>query len=223
MMPNLCNKLNFSKSDEWRDWAISPDCEASLPKEKVRYYFILKYSDIQKLLIIQHLRPDRLLTTSMFFFTTVTSVCCRLLGIESIVPPTLSLKSLIESETTANEPIIFITTPGADPSQDLREFGSKQVGSDKYHEVSMGQGQGDHALYLVRDAAKSGHWVCLQNVHLAVAWLQSFQKEFTTLKFHPDFRLWVTTETHAKFPAILLENSLKITVEAPPGTNSLNI
>ena len=34
---------------------------------------------------------------------------------------------------------------------------------------------------------------------------------------HPAFRLWLTTEPHAHFPAILLQQSLKITFEAPPG------
>jgi dynein heavy chain 2 len=35
---------------------------------------------------------------------------------------------------------------------------------------------------------------------------------------HPEFRLFLTAEPHAKFPPSLLESSLKITFEAPPGT-----
>ena len=31
------------------------------------------------------------------------------------------------------------------------------------------------------------------------------------------FRLWLTSEPHAKFPSILLQSSLKITYETPPG------
>ena len=34
---------------------------------------------------------------------------------------------------------------------------------------------------------------------------------------HPDFRLWLTTEQHSHFPTIILQQSLKITFEAPPG------
>ena len=34
---------------------------------------------------------------------------------------------------------------------------------------------------------------------------------------HPDFRLWLTTEQHANFPTIILQQSLKTTFEAPPG------
>lgn len=37
------------------------------------------------------------------------------------------------------------------------------------------------------------------------------------LKPHKDFRLWLTSESHPKFPTILLQSSIKITYEAPPG------
>jgi dynein heavy chain 2 len=34
---------------------------------------------------------------------------------------------------------------------------------------------------------------------------------------HDRFRLWLTTEAHDHFPTILLQQSVKITYEAPPG------
>ena len=34
---------------------------------------------------------------------------------------------------------------------------------------------------------------------------------------HADFRLWLTTEPHPLFPPILLQSSIKITFESPPG------
>ena len=37
--------------------------------------------------------------------------------------------------------------------------------------VSLGQGQGPVADTLVAQAARTGQWVCLQNCHLAIAWL----------------------------------------------------
>ena len=37
------------------------------------------------------------------------------------------------------------------------------------------------------------------------------------LKPHKDFRLFLTTEAHHKFPAILLETCFKISYESPPG------
>lgn len=34
------------------------------------------------------------------------------------------------------------------------------------------------------------------------------------------FRLWLTSEPHGKFPSILLQSSLKITYETPPGVRN---
>lgn len=52
---------------------------------------------------------------------------------------------------------------------------------------------------------------------LCVGWLPSLEKELNSLEPHEGFRLWLTTETHPKFPPILLQSSLKVTYEAPPG------
>lgn len=85
----------------------------------------------------------------------------------------------------------------------------------------MGQGQAELALATLREGAKTGLWVTLKNLHLATSWLPVLEKELLTLAqsggVHDNFRLWLTTEPHQKFSPILLQGSLKITYEAPPG------
>jgi len=81
----------------------------------------------------------------------------------------------------------------------------------------MGGGQNEDALRLIQEAAKNGDWVCLKNLHLVISWVPLLEKEIKSLEPHKDFRCWLTTEPHAKFPPILLETALKITYEAPPG------
>ncbi|CAG2057090.1 unnamed protein product [Timema podura] len=81
----------------------------------------------------------------------------------------------------------------------------------------MGQSQADAALELITSAAHSGEWVCLKNIHLMTAWLPSLEKELRALDLHDDFRLWLTTEAHPRFPGILAESCLKVTYEAPQG------
>ena len=81
----------------------------------------------------------------------------------------------------------------------------------------MGGGQQERALKLLHKCAESGSWLCLQNLHLVVAWLPTLEKELSSLKAHESFRLWLTSEPHNEFPTILICQSLKITVEAPPG------
>jgi dynein heavy chain 2 len=83
----------------------------------------------------------------------------------------------------------------------------------------MGGGQQATALDMLDKAARQGDWLCLKNLHLVVAWLPTLEKAVAALagSMHPDFRLWLTTEPHPLFPPILLQSSLKITFESPPG------
>uniref|UniRef100_A0A672FQT3 Dynein cytoplasmic 2 heavy chain 1 n=1 Tax=Salarias fasciatus TaxID=181472 RepID=A0A672FQT3_SALFA len=81
----------------------------------------------------------------------------------------------------------------------------------------MGQGQADVALATLRECSRNGDWLCLKNLHLVTAWLPLLEKELNVLRPKAGFRLWLTAEVHSRFPAILLQSSLKITYEAPPG------
>jgi len=62
--------------------------------------------------------------------------------------------------------------------------------------------------------------VVLKNLHLVTPWLSVLEKEFKMLKPDKNFRLWLTSEPHMKFPSILLQSSLKITYETPPGVRN---
>lgn len=81
----------------------------------------------------------------------------------------------------------------------------------------MGQGQMQIALDLLKKCSVQGTWLCLKNLHLVTPWLTTLEKELNSLKPHNDFRLWLTSEVHPRFPIILLQSSIKITYEAPPG------
>lgn len=72
----------------------------------------------------------------------------------------------------------------------------------------------------MKEAAAKGDWVCLKNLHLVTPWLSILEKEFKMLTPNKNFRLWLTSEPHVKFPSILLQSSLKITYETPPGVKS---
>jgi dynein heavy chain 2 len=43
-------------------------------------------------------------------------------------------------ESTPSEPILFIISPGSDPSAELQEFAEQIVGRAGYHEIAMGGG-----------------------------------------------------------------------------------
>jgi len=141
-------------------------------------------------------------------------------GGETVQAKQFVLKNLYEKETTCTDPILFIISPGSDPSAELQQFAENVIGRQGYHELAMGGGQNEIAIETLKQAAQKGEWVCLKNLHLVTPWLSVLEKEFRMLKPDPKFRLWLTSEPHLKFPSILLQSSLKITYETPPGVRN---
>lgn len=56
---------------------------------------------------------------------------------------------------------------------------------DRFHVLSLGQGQGDKAESVIFAAATRGDWVLLQNCHLATGWLPTLSRIITTLGEKP--------------------------------------
>ncbi|KAK3100036.1 hypothetical protein FSP39_013759 [Pinctada imbricata] len=204
-LPKLYNLLSFDDNSLWSNFSRSSECEKEFPSSIEK-----RMSLFQQLLVVQAIRPDRLQSAMGLF-------CCKALSMKELAPPSVNLKKLYETETLPNEPILIVISPGADPSQELQELAAETIGGDKYHQVAMGQGQADIAMQLLRECSQNGEWLCLKNLHLVTAWLPQLEKEMNSLKPHEDFRLWLTAEVHPKFPTILLQSSLKMTYEAPPG------
>ena len=67
--------------------------------------------------------------------------------------------------------------------------------------------------YTVADDTRKSTYILFNLIILLLV----LNQELNALKPHKDFRLWLTSEVHPKFPTILLQSSIKITYEAPPG------
>jgi dynein heavy chain len=81
---------------------------------------------------------------------------------------------------------------------------------------------GPRAEKLINTAMVEGHWVTLQNCHLARSWMGNL--ELIVLDFpekkdeiHEDFRLFLTSMPAPYFPTSVLQNSVKLTTEPPRG------
>ncbi|CAE8588983.1 unnamed protein product, partial [Polarella glacialis] len=207
--PRVDEHWQLTKDSLWAPWAASDKCEESFDGSVYS-----RMSAFQRVLLIQAVRPDRL-------ESALTMFASESLGVSSLSPPALSLLRLYSEETSSRLPTLFLTTPGADPSLELEEFAKayaeKNCPSMNFHQLSMGGGQNDDAIRMLHEASKNGDWVCLKNLHLVISWVPLLEKEIKNMEPHPNFRCWLTTEPHAKFPPILLETSLKVTYEAPPG------
>ena len=188
--PQLTMRLQFNRDDVWGEWARHRHPEKAFPD-----FARGQLSLFQRLLLVQVFRPDRL-------ESAMNAFACEALGRSNINPPASTLPLLWE-ETNCREPILFLVTPGSDPSVELEEFAAKRIGRQKYKELAMGGGQNELALKMLRETSAKGEWLVLKNLHLVTSWLPSLEKEVKALNPHPDFRLWLTSEPHGKFPSVL--------------------
>lgn len=146
------------------------------------------------------------------------------LGDFFIESPNISLDNSYK-ESSNQIPLIFLLSPGDDPHDELKKFSQEK--SKVLIPLSLGKGQGENAENNIKDAAKNGYWILLQNCHLALSWLPRLEAlaeeialEAERKKVHPDFRLWLTSFSNENFSRYLLQEGVKITKDPPKGIRS---
>ncbi|XP_025934664.1 dynein heavy chain 12, axonemal [Apteryx rowi] len=194
---------------EWQKIYDSKELQSfPLPKQ-----FSSTLNELQKMIILRCLRPDKIVPA-------ITTFVTNNLGKKFVEPPPFDLtKSYLDSNSTV--PLIFVLSPGADPMSSLLKFANdKKMVGNKFQSISLGQGQGPIATKMIQEGMEEGTWVCLQNCHLAVSWMPMLEKiceEFSSENCHPFFRLWLTSYPSPKFPVTILQNGVKMTNEPPTG------
>ncbi|CAH0554837.1 unnamed protein product [Brassicogethes aeneus] len=193
---------------DWYIWYTHTDPE-TLP-------LIAEWNDVcnefQKMLIVRSLRQDRVA------FCIANFVVAQL-GPQFIEPPILDIKAVVE-ESIPQSPLIFVLSPGVDPSNALMQLAVSCNMGNKFHSCSLGQGQAPVATKMLQGGVKEGHWVFLANCHLSLSWMPKLDKIIDTLqtgKCHKNFRLWLSSSPHPDFPISILQNSIKMTTEPPKG------
>ncbi|XP_023599629.1 dynein heavy chain 9, axonemal-like [Myotis lucifugus] len=177
---------------------------------------------LQRLCMMRAMRPDRM-TYAMRHFVEET------LGSKYVLGRALDFATSFEESGPAT-PIFFILSPGVDPLKDVENQGKKlgyTFNNRNFHNVSLGQGQEVVAEAALDLAAKKGHWVILQNIHLVAKWLSTLEKKLEELSAssHPEFRVFISAEPAPSpeghvIPQGILENSIKITNEPPTGMHA---
>ena len=205
--PQLLRALRLSDESAWSRFARSPRPETEWPT----FGGERGLSAFQRLMVMKVLRPDRLQSA-------LTAYACESIGVVNVSPPPFNLLTLC-AEVSHTQPILFVCEGGADPTTDVEEYATRTLGAGRLVQIAMGSGQTDEAMEALRRAAKEGLYLLLKNVHLCCSWCVTLEKTLKQLQptLHAQFRLFLTTEAHPSFPAILLQQSCKLSYEAPPG------
>lgn len=191
---------------QWRAWF-----DKDAPEEEVIPDGYHNSLDIfRKLLLIRSWCPDRTLLQAKKYIADS-------LGDKFNDGVILDLDKMFE-ESEARVPLICFLSMGSDPSNLIEQLAKKK--NIEVKPISMGQGQEIHARRLVANAVASGGWVLLQNCHLSLDFCEEVLDNLMSLEqINDQFRIWITTEVHVKFPIGLLQMAIKYTAEPPQGKN----
>ncbi|XP_022235820.1 dynein heavy chain 2, axonemal-like [Limulus polyphemus] len=193
---------------DWYQWYINPYPEnCSLPAEWEN-----TCGELQKMLIVRCLRPDRVTNC-------VKTFLINSLGSRFVEPPVLDMLAVLE-DSTAKTPLMFILSPGVDPSGSLHHLAKTQGMDQRFSSLSLGQGQSPVATQLIKEGIKEGKWIFLANCHLSLSWMPHLERIIEHLQsepIHQDFRLWLSSAPHPDFPVSILQQAIKMTTEPLKG------
>merc|ERR1712106_253383 len=193
---------------EWQKWYISAQPESQdLPGE-----WDSQCNELQRMIVVRSLRPDRV------SFCATTFIINNL-GAKFDEPPVLEMRAVVD-DSTAKTPLVFVLSPGVDPTGALLTL-SEQCGmAQRFHALSLGQGQAPIATRMIKEGVKEGNWVFLANCHLSLSWMPGLDKIVEQIidgTPHPDFRLWLSSSPNKEFPISILQSGIKMTTEPPKG------
>lgn len=213
----LCNTSNFKQLGEhfmshrgvWDEWfqnTYGDEVLARLPDP------VAGLSFWHQMMLIKVIRLEKL-------NDMVKKLVLSELGDRYTRAPAFSIKEAFQDSSKIT-PIIFVLSPGTDPTVLFCTFAEEMGFGEKKYMLSLGQDQGPRAQRMVEDGRKDGFWVYLQNCHVYASWMPKLQQlvESTDPKTtHDSFRLWLTSSPSPSFPAAVLQAGMKLTREPPLG------
>ena len=186
-------------------------------------------SGFQKILLVRAWRAEKL-------FMALNNYIRTAMGKQYVEARPFDMQRAYE-DSSPSTPIIFILSQGSDPMNMLQAFAAQQRKRLQY--VALGQGQGDNAKKIIDSCKRSGEWAMLQNCHLSKTFMPELENQVILLHSaatssgaaagggaasataahapDPNFRLFLTSMPSDFFPVFVLQNSIKLTNEAPTG------
>eukprot|EP00918_Siedleckia_nematoides_P098482 GHVU01215515.1.p1 GENE.GHVU01215515.1~~GHVU01215515.1.p1 ORF type:complete len:1046 (-),score=222.14 GHVU01215515.1:1519-4500(-) len=195
---------------QWKKWVEDNEPETlPVPYYEERLCADYELGPFLRFCLIRALRDDRTLIASALFID-------RQMGATYTDPVTDSVEA-IRKESSARVPVLFLLSPGSDPTSTIDEL-AKKLKKFPVDKVSMGEGQEVIAKEKLKTGFVAGNWVVLQNCHLGLGFMGEIEGILNSAAdIDSEFRLWITCEPHDKFPIGLLQMSIKVTNEPPMG------
>jgi dynein heavy chain 1 len=162
---------------------------------------------LRALILVKLFRVDRFVPAVERFVTDVFG--------KGILDASGDLGDIVK-QVTAVTPVALSSSPGFDASYKVDNLVERE--NVTCSNIAMGSNEGAaSADKAIANAATTGNWVLVKNVHLAPQWLQSLEKRLEALKPNPDFRLFLSMESSPKIPVNLLRASRVLSYEQPAG------
>lgn len=162
---------------------------------------------LRALILVKLFRVDRFVPAVERFVTEVFG--------KGILDASGDLSDIVK-QVNAITPVALSSSPGFDASYKVDNLVERERVSCA--NIAMGSNEGaSTADKAIANAATTGNWVLVKNVHLAPQWLQSLEKRLEALKPNPDFRLFLSMESSPKIPVNLLRASRVLSYEQPAG------
>jgi len=189
-------------------------CAEELAEDFVPVVWDQNTSDLNKqlrsMLLVKILRLDRFVPAAEKFVAATFG--------KSLSESSDDLQQVV-TQVSPTTPIALCSSPGFDASYKVENLVEKRKARCSY--IAMGSNEGvASADKAISNAAATGSWVLIKNVHLAPLWLQSLEKRLGSLKPHSEFRIFLSMETSPKIPVNLLRASRVLMYEQPAGVRA---
>ncbi|KAL8732460.1 MAG: hypothetical protein Q9166_002673 [cf. Caloplaca sp. 2 TL-2023] len=189
-------------------------CEEELAENFVPPVWVKNTSEIDRqlrsILLVKIFRIDR-------FVPAVEKFIVATFG-SAIFEGTEVLDGVV-AQVNSTTPIALASNPGFDASYKVSNLVDRS--QMRCSNIAMGSDEGPRSAdKALSEAAATGHWVLVKNVHLAPIWLQGLEKRLGSLKPRPEFRLFLSMETSPKIPVNLLRTSRILMYEQPAGVRA---
>ncbi|CAD8154161.1 unnamed protein product [Paramecium pentaurelia] len=161
-----------------------------------------RLDEMQRIFIVKAIRPD-------YIQIMIKQFIYRMLDFDIDKVQSIPL-DITFNESQHNKILLYVLQNNQDPIEQIKDFAVSKNFNKKLWTLSLGQGQGNKAERLIREAAEQGLWIVIQNCHLHQQWLNELDK-LIMIESHVDYRLWLTSKSIIQFPGRILQKSVKLT------------